>query len=61
MPSNVVAPSTSKFPVTFKFDEMSTSPLKTSYPLRLIAAYGVLITFELMIRAFPIYPCEAHW
>ena len=45
MPSNVVAPSTSKLPVTFKFDEISTLPLKTSNPLRMIAAYGVLITF----------------
>ena len=61
MPSNVVAPSTSKLPVTFKFDDISTSPLKTSNHLRIIAAYGVLITFELMIRALPIYPCEAHW
>ena len=43
--SKVVLPSTSKLPVTFKFDEMSTLPLKTSNPLLIIAAYGVLITF----------------
>ena len=36
--SNVVFPSTSKLPVTFKLDEISTLPLKTSNPLRMIAA-----------------------
>ena len=37
------------------------SPPVTDNPLRRVAVYGELTTFELMITALPIYPCAEHW